>query len=461
MTTASPILLSAMAFASMASTSMADSVARFSNNDRLSGTLEALTADSLIWNSPTLEKPVPIFLKNVFDLSLQAAIPQSNADHDAILTLTNGNTVHGQLASVSDETISLDTWFAGRMNFNRLMVSGVKIEPTANYLFRGPTGMEGWTLSNGSSAWSYAYASFISNGMGGIARKDLLPEECSVTFNVEWKGDSIALKVLLFSEEPTSTNPSSGYELSFQRGSVYLRNGRTQNFLGSAHTTALMESDRVKLEIRASRKSGKICLFVNDRLTEVWSDPDFNGNKLGSCLHFLSSNPQPMRISGITVAPWDGIVDQLPDPQRNMFRRFNMQINGIDDDPPPATQEKKKNQMELANGDSIDGEVTAVQDGMVTMKTSLGEIKIPVSRFRSITLKKVDLETCIRRNGDVRATVPDGSVIVFKLEKVDGDKLIGSSQNFGTATFDMNAFSRIEFNIYDPELEDMRKTREW
>ena len=50
--------------------------------------------------------------------------------------------------------------------------------------------------------------------------------------------------------------------------------------------------------------------------------------------------------------------------------------------------------MELANGDSLEGEVTSIQDGVITMKTPLGEVKLPVARLRTVALKKVDLESC-------------------------------------------------------------------
>ena len=117
--------------------------------------------------------------------------------------------------------------------------------------------------------------------------------------------------------------------------------------------------------------------------------------------------------------------------------------------------------MELANGDSLEGEVTSIKEGVIAIKTPLGEVKLPVDRIRTVALKKIDLERCILRNGDIRAWFPDGSSIVFRLDAVGEDSLTGSSQNFGTATFKLAAFSRLEFNIHDPELEDIRAAEEW
>jgi hypothetical protein len=442
----------------------AGAVVRFSNNDRLSGSLESLSADTLVWRSPVLEKPTPFFLRNVMDVSLLSIQPDSTAEHEATLKLTNGDSICGQLASVTDESVALDTWFAGRLNFNRLMVTGVKIAGKASFLYRGPNGLDGWKQAGGKPgdppAWSYSGAAFRSNAPGSIARDDLLPESCAVSFDVAWKGDAITLKVNLFSNDPSSDGSTSGYEIVFQRGNIYLRNCKTQSFIGSTNSQALMENDRAHIEIRASLKSGKVCLMVNDRVIEIWTDPDIAKGKFGRSLHFVSQTPSALRISGIGVAPWDGVMERLPEPRIGMLRQFGLQ--GLADEAKPPVKEKpKEGRMELANGDSLDGEVTSIADGIIAVKTPLGDVKLPVARIRNVALKKVDLERCKRRNGDIRAWFADGTSIVFRLDGVGDGTLLGSSQNFGKATFKTAAFNRIEFNIHDPDLEDKRAPGEW
>jgi hypothetical protein len=51
--------------------------------------------------------------------------------------------------------------------------------------------------------------------------------------------------------------------------------------------------------------------------------------------------------------------------------------------------------------------------------------------------------------------------VTFRLDTFDRESLSGYSQTFGDATFKLSAFSRIEFNIYDDELESMRGTNNW
>ena len=162
----------------------AESIVRFANDDRLAGNIESLTPEVLVWKSPVLDKPAPFILEKVIDISLPGVHHESEADHEAVVSLMGGDTIRGQLASVTDEIVAIDTWFAGRLNFNRLMVSGLKIEGKSSYLYRGPGGMDGWTQSSGDNAWTYGRGAFRSQAAGSIARDGLLPDECAVSFDL-------------------------------------------------------------------------------------------------------------------------------------------------------------------------------------------------------------------------------------------------------------------------------------
>lgn len=455
------ILPLCLAFADVASADAPKSVVRFSNNDVLAGFPQAIMPQHLVWNSPLLERPATFLLDKVLDVSLSPSPPDETADHSATVTLTNGDVIRGQLASVTDDAIALDTWFAGRMSFKRPMVSGVKIEPLAGYLYSGPTGLDGWQQTSKPPAWTYQRSAFRSTAEGGIARADLLPEECSVSFDIAWKGDSIRLRAILFSDDPATDNPTSGYEFSFMRGGIHVRNCKTQGFLGSAQSQALMENDKVRIEIRASTKSNRAALFINGSIIEVWNDPDAGKAAFGRCLHFISGSNMPLRVSEIRVAPWDGVIDQMPEPRPGFNRRFGFPDLNEDEEPAPEEKPAPEARMELANGDTLAGEVSAIENGMIMMKTPLGDIRLPVSRLRTVLLKPVDMESAKRYNGDIRAWFPDGGSIVFRLEASGDGTLSGTSQNFGPATFKTAAFSRIEFNIYSPDYEDIRRAEDW
>lgn len=460
------LFLATVTGAALALAATADEVkstVRFSNNDRLSGSVESLTTDRLVWKSPILERAMPFHLKSVLDLTLTADQPESGGKHEASITLTNGDMVRGQLVAVSDTTVELDTWFAGRMKFNRLMVADIRIIERPDFLYRGPTGLDGWKQSGDKPAWIYQNSGFRSVAAGSIARNMNLPDECSVAFDVAWRG-SFWLKLAIFSDDLASDRPASGYELIFQQRTVQLRSCKTQRFLGhTQNATSLQENEKARIEVRASMKSGTICLFVDGQIIEKWIDPEVARNEIGRGIHFIA-NASPVQVSRIEVGAWDGEVGQLPDPKNpGGLLPFGMP-GGPDSDEEEETAPPEKpssGRMELRNGDSITGEVMAIADGTITVKTPFREVRLPIEALRSVALKPVDLERCKRENGDVRAWFPDGSSIVFRLEGTGDDTLTASSQNFGTASFKLAAFSRIEFNIYSPEFEDIRMANGW
>jgi len=432
------------------------STVRFSNGDQLPGTIESLSTERLGWRSPSLEKPASFLLKNVLDLSLLAVHPGNAAKHEASITLTNGDLIRGQLASVTDTAVELDTWFAGRMKFNRLMIADIRISERPDFIYTGPSGLDGWKQSGDKPAWTYQNSGFRSVAAGSIARNVDLPDECSIAFDAGWRG-SFGLKLVFFSDDLASDRPASGFEMTFQQRSIYLRSCKTQKFLGhTPNAMALQENEKARIEIRASLKSGKFCVFVDGQIIDVWTDPDVVRNGNGRGIHFVSQNNSPVQISRIEIGAWDGEVDQVPDPQlANGLRQFGMQ--DADDEPEPPPKEKlKAGRMELRNGDSITGEVISIVDGMISVRTPFREVRIPVAALRSVALKPVDLERCKRENGDVRGWFPDGSSLVFRLDQVGEGTLTGYSQNFGIVSFKIAAFNRIEFNIYDADLEGVR-----
>lgn len=439
----------------------ASAMMRFQNNDQIGGSLKALGDDSLLWESDILAEPATFHLKDVLNLTLHAENRSPETSHVAILTLRNGDVVHGQLDSISDHSISIRTWFAGPIHFNRLMVSQVQIEGGTNLYYRGPSGVEGWDISPADS-WQYNRQAFISSKPGSIARDEILPDECIIHFTVQRKGSSLDLKLMLFSQETNQSRPRSGYELSFQRSSIYLRNGRNRNFLGSSHSSDLSNNDKARVEIRTSRKSGKVVVLINDEVVMNEGDPNMDRQEFGSGLHFISGNNDAIRISDIEIGPWDGKLDGLPQPQPRHLQR-GLPLDQAD----KKEVDEDEGRMKLANGDSLDGDVQSIREGMITLDTELGEIRLPVERFRSLNLEGLGTESARRLPGDIRAYFADGSTLVFRLDKVDGNRIVGTSQNFstksqyGTVSFDLTAINRIEFDIHKEELKAMRNGMEW
>ena len=115
----------------------------------------------------------------------------------------------------------------------------------------------------------------------------------------------------------------------------------------------------------------------------------------------------------------------------------------------------------LQNGDVVVGDVGLIEGGVLAVDTEFCKMKIPVDRMRTIDLSEGDYEEPIRKKGDVRAWLREGGRITFRLDSFANDTLKGYSQTFGDVEFKLSAFSRLEFNIYNEELDSLRGTGNW
>ncbi|MFK7851655.1 MAG: hypothetical protein AB8D78_11820 [Akkermansiaceae bacterium] len=440
-----------------------ESVARFSNGDQLTGSLDSLSLENIIWKSEILKSPAQFDLKHVVDLSMPSVLKSfegPNApEHEAVLKLTNGDSVKGQLTGLTDDEISINTWYAGELVFRRVIVDSVKISRSSDIYYRGPNGIDEWTMPGGSDNWSFKSDSLVSNGTGGISKEMDFPDEMKISFDASWEG-SFRPKIILFSDDIESVDPDKGYEMVFQGNSVHVKKAGSNTWLGhSTNARSLREREKSNIELRASKKSGKILLYIDDKFVDIWEDVNVKADELGNGFHLITQNNSPLSISNIVVSEWDGYTENIPQ-RRNQFGgrmfRGGIQLNNRNNEQEKEEEKTEEGRMVLLNGDSIKGEVLGIEDEVIALKTPLAEVKFPVSRLKNIVLKSADMETPKRYKGDVRATLSDGSRLVFRLDQVNGETLVGFSQNFGQAEFSRSSFKKIEFNIYNRDLDHLR-----
>lgn len=435
---------------------------QLANHDQLGGELALIGKDRILWNSPLLEKPAPFLLNKVQELNLQTVVPESLANYEAVVSLTNGDALRGQLASVTDKAVELDTWYAGRVLVNRPMVESVRIEDRPKLLFRGPDSLDGWIQDESSEksgkGWTYEAGALQSHGGGTISRDVNLPDVCRIAFNIEWHSN-LSTTLRFSADLGSKANPPNCYELGMQRRFVVLRKrfpGAQQFAPGSQNVPEFSENEKARVEMCMDRRKGVFNLIVDGRSVVVWTDQNPNDVVTGGGIQFFTGDSNPARISRIEVSAWDGVIEQQPEQE---------DLLGAEQQENEAKEAKAKQaesgRMMLRNGDSMAGEVLSIQNGVMKVKTRFGEVDLPVSRLKNIALKPVEPESPKIRDGDIRAWFPDGSRVVFRLDSATVDSLTGFSQNFGTATFKTSAFSRIEFNLYDPAFMELRGEKAW
>lgn len=431
-----------------------NAIVNFANGDKISGKAIALNLETLTLESDFLKGQGQFKLNQILNLQLPAKLETEStekASHEAVLELTNGDSIKGQLVGLNEKEIHINTWYAGEMVFRRLNVESIKITRNSKVLYRGPAGMDGWNVTGSEESWILSNGEFISKKSGTVGREIDYTDEVKISYDLKWNG-MMRSKVFLFASDIKTSAPNTGYEIYFQGQMISIRRLSDNMRLGSKMNSRRSEPDeKSKITIQVSRKSKKILIFIDDELQGIWQDEGLE-KSTGKGLQFVSESSNEVSVSNIVVSEWDGFIDESlnEDMQLRGDPRFEiMQFNrGLRSQTKPEPVELPEGRMMLSNGDTIEGEVLGIVDEMIKIKTPFAEVVFPVHRINNIALKKADLETPKLYNGDVRAVLADGSKLVFRLEDVKDGILFGFSQNFGRAEFAQSAFKRIEFNIY-------------
>jgi hypothetical protein len=434
---------------------------RFVNGDKISGNAVALNLETLTWESEILNEQANFKLDQILDLTLPAEIDSKFNDdvsHQALLELTNGDSVKGLLIGLNDEEIRLNTWYAGEMVFRRLNVKSISISKGAKVLYRGPNDIDEWVVSENPESWIVSDGELTSSEMGSAARNMEFSGENEISFDISWRG-SLQSKVILFSSDLTTANPKSGYEITFQGSSLQMRRLKDGNSIwlsSKVRARRMPPNEKAKIDIRFSQRTNRIMVFLDDQLYGLWDKIEIDEMQAKG-LHFVSMQNSDIGISNIVVSNWDGNMDiSITDEPQAGIQRFqgniqiqgNVQFRGGREIVTPEPKELPEGRMMLSNGDTFEGEVLGIDGDMIKIKTPFTEVVFPIFRINNIALKKAELETPKRYNGDVRAVLADGSKLVFRLEDVKDGNIIGFSQNFGRSEFKLSAFKRIEFNIH-------------
>jgi hypothetical protein len=403
----------------------------FLNKDQLHGYLLAIDADgSLHWQSPEARDPIVFKDGAVSQIKLDSHKPAATTS-EARIVLTNGDILPGNIVSLDDKTLALDTWYAGRISVPRAMLRSISpLSDTANILYAGPTSLDGWTVGRmgNPGSWSYKDGALIGNSYGTIGRDVKLPDMSILSFDLNMQGNQ-QIGIGIYADHPDITGNCYMLQLSggFAELQRYSRNtGST--VIGNAQMQNAIRHDKTHVELRTSKDKKSIWLLLDGKMMKQWTDPaDFSGG--GGSIIFAAQPGSIVKISGIKVARWNGKFDESASP----------------------TGKTGSDTVQLANDDKVTGHLESIQDGKAKFSSDYAELTIPLERVEELDLANTSAGQATAAPANVRAWLPDGGNITMQLTQWDAKTCTGSSPNFGTATFSPDAFSRIEFNLQAPE----------
>ncbi|MEO6184269.1 MAG: hypothetical protein ABIP71_14415, partial [Verrucomicrobiota bacterium] len=158
----------------------------------LHGRLRAIDAKAGVsWEYPEAKRPLDFTPENIamIRFSHTDKTPVRRSDPICQFRFANGDEFFGNLISVNETEVELQTWFGGKFKTPRSMLSSIRLFPKgAAPIFEGPTGLDGWTLGKAQSTntWIYRDGTFVANSSGTIGRDLNLPVASRLEFDLAW-----------------------------------------------------------------------------------------------------------------------------------------------------------------------------------------------------------------------------------------------------------------------------------
>ncbi len=346
---------------------------RFTNDDQLRGTFRGMQeGPQVLWNNEDLAEPAAFKTSRIRHIVLRGGRPLKILGALSRADLVNGDKVPGTIAALDEETLTLDTGYAGKLRIPRDHISLLAPNPLGGRVaYYGPFAEDDWKMIHGDfpggmpaedaekkdaenpGRWAFSGSAWYWNHKGGgtaLIRENGMPERSVLRFNLAWKSRlnfSIALHADFArpKSEPNEErqedhrgapmmNPSSlprlfGNSYVLQLYSNYISllrtsvdaDGKTSldrpRINGGA--ARLGETGRARIELRSNRRTGEITLFVNDEFTAQWNGLDMAADgeaagkgkaSGGSGFGFVAQGgDSPVRISDIIMSEWNGMPD--------------------------------------------------------------------------------------------------------------------------------------------------------
>lgn len=408
------------------------SVVRFFNGDSLQGDLLVIKPDGVIrWQHTVIASPVEFDAKEVaiIQLQLPSTGSTSNVVPNAEITLTNGDNFRGKLLTLTHDTLTVDTSYAGTLAVPRRMIS--EINPTiaggaAWYL--GPNSADEWTPVNETIGWSFDQGELVNMRRALITRDIKTDDLSQIELELKWS-DYNHLRVMLYrdscgTQKQQPNNQFSMIDIGGNRVTIQCAADGVVAFTDSAQFNQNLLTDRqVAVRILIDRPKKTIHLIIDDMLVKTWQ---IEGKTMpaGGCIG-LASNSVGTRIGNIRIGPWNG---NLPKPKRKTL--------------------SEQDTVHFVNEDTMTGSIESIADNQVTIATANAPLTVPMNRIASIRFSDTKREIPRRRPGDVRCTFVQGGKLTFQIQSVQDGRIACTSENFSAATINLNVFSHIQFNIY-------------
>ncbi len=477
---------------------------RFTNGDQLHGTFLGIkSGPQAIWQREDLTAPIDFKPSRIRHIVLHGGRALKSLTSLSHVALVDGDRMPGIIRKLDDETVTLDTSYAGVVRIPRSQVAMLAPSPLGGRIqYHGPFVEDEWQMANASfpngfvdpapdsekkegdakdmpGRWEFSGSAWYwQSKLSGTAilRKDVMPDRAILRFELAWKNRlSIAIGFHADFAHPKPGkeagdpgNDGAGKAVKFVPGdsamlpvifgnsyvlhifSSHLMLYRTSvngdgvasigRVLVNANNVRLSDSGNATMEIRSNRNTGQISLFINDEFAAQWTD----GGEGGAAMPALST-----KGSGF------GFIVQSENSPVRLSDVMVAEWNGMPDSA-RSLQVDDQDIVLLSNGvDRFSGNVKSLNDGKILLETKHGEFQFPLDDIAEIRFA---------RNRLASKTEEPADHIVIRLSplgQVTGRPLSGNSSAIkilhpfaGELDFNLESAVMLDFQPSNNSIDD-------
>jgi hypothetical protein len=408
---------------------------QFLDGSSLHGKLQTIRPSAGVdWLHPAATGPIVFRPTNIAWIRFAGAKPVVASGRPSCrFRFNNGDEVFGNLTSIDQDDLELETVFGGALKTSRPAVQSVTfLSKGYSILYEGPVNADGWVQGKSPHGWDYRDGAFVASGAGTLGRDFGLSGSASFSFDLSWNGHFSLILALYTPVLDRFDYSSSSYMFYLNPGYITLQRvqgGAGAVNLGQAQIPEMIKKNRLHIEIRANKEDATLAMFVDDHLVQRWKDnAGFVGQGSG-IVYFAQLDGPSIRVSNIKLAQWDGDL-------------------GLDVSTNAPT---KEDLIYLVNRDKVTGKLRALKDGTLSIEAAQTALEIPLSRVSQISLATPTTNTAPAAPGELRAFFAGGGIVSFQLQDWKADRVSGRSPNFGEVDFRADSIRQLQFNLDRPK----------
>lgn len=405
------------------------------NGERFKVRIEKLdpAAGVLVVRHPLFRGPVEIEESALLRFTAKPAREDDAPPPGWMIELQNDDRIRGVDLAADGERLRFQTLYGIPLTLPRTAVKSVS-SAVNSLIYDGPRAGEEWFLGDERRFLELPALPLKPNVNASLILPPL-PRKMRMDFLLTSSAFPHSFRVLFHLDRPLRPreNPARGYILAFSANEkaqwLRIQAGGEPKAVASANVRMVEYFQQMQRGLRFAIFSDldrqEMTLFINGQKAGVFRDP-VRPEPPGQAIAFQAA--QAAAIGEIRISAWSG---KVPD---------NLSAVAGDTDTDGWI---------LKTGDSISGTVLEIRSGQVSLRSSLGDLTIPLSQIETLAFR--GRRAPKSRAEGVEIFLLDGSYLRMRLEKIEDGMLHGVHESFGKLRVPWRAVARLHWRRGTPE----------